>query len=193
MYQIPTSLQFNGAEHKIRNNGDYRVILDCFAALNDEEIDRTERLYACLIIFYEELEEIEDLESLGDIEEAIKAMFDFFRCGQPESTQTSPYKLIDWEGDEQMICAAINPIANTEIRTVDYMHWWTFMGYYNSIGKSMFSTVVSIRDKIVKGTKKEKWENQFIQENPQYFNWKSKSADMFKEDEELRALWESNS
>ncbi len=34
-----------------------------------------------------------------------------------------------------------------DIRSIKYMHWWTFFGLYLEIGESLFSTVVSIRDK----------------------------------------------
>lgn len=193
MYQIPVSLEFNGGEHKIANDADYRTILDCFSALNDSDITKEARIIACLIIFYEELIDIEDLDKLGDIDTAINKMFEFFRCNQPEAPQYESYRLIDWEQDEQLICSAINPIANQEIRSLPYLHWWTFMGYYNAIGKSVLATIVSIRSKIVHGEKLEKWEIKFRRENPQYFNWKSASADKFKEDEEIKALWNSNS
>lgn len=193
MYQIPTALEFNGEIHPIREKADYRVILDCFSALNDETLSKEERIVACLIIFYEELDDIESLSLLGDIEIATQKMFDFFRCNQPESPVQQHYNLIDWEQDEQLICAAINPIACAEIRSIDYLHWWTFMGYYNSIGKSVLATVVSIRSKIVHGEKMEKWENKYKRENPQYFNWKSKSAEDIALDEEVKALWNSNS
>lgn len=193
MYQLPTELEFNGTVHKIRNKGDYRIILDCFLALNDSELTKEERVYACLIIFYEDLNSLEDILSLESVDEPVKKMFDFFRCNQPETVQTAPYALIDWETDEQMICAAVNTVAHEEIRSAPYIHWWTFMGYYNSIGKSVLSTVVSIRNKIMKGKKLEKWETEFRRENPQYFAWKAKSADEIKEDEEIKALWNSNS
>lgn len=189
MYQIPVELEFNGKKHKIRNDGDYRVILDCFLALNDEELTKEERVIACLIIFYEELETLEDVNGIEDSDTWIKEMFQFFRCNQPEPPISNQYSLIDWEKDEQMICAAINPIAHDEIRSIPYLHWWTFMGYYNSIGKSVLATVVSIRNKIVRGEKMEKWETKFKRENPQYFNWKSKSADELALDEEVKALW----
>ena len=193
MYQIPTSLEFNGGEHKICNDGDYRMVLDCFSALNDSEIDEQQRLMACLVIFYDEIIELEDLKKLGDLNIATQKMFDFFRCNQPEAPQAFVYRLIDWKQDEQMICSAINPIANQEIRSMPYLHWWTFMGYYNAIGKSVLSTVVSIRNKLMRGDKMEKWERKFKIENPQYFNWQSGSADKYKEDEEIRELWNKNS
>ena len=35
MYELPTSITLKGIEHPIRNDGDYRMVLDCFNALND--------------------------------------------------------------------------------------------------------------------------------------------------------------
>ena len=52
------------------------------------------------------------------------------------------------------------------------MHWWTFISYYMGIGEGGLATVVSIRDKIIKGKKLEKYEKEFKQHNPQYFKWR---------------------
>ena len=40
MFEIPTTIELNGKEFNIRNKGDYRTILDCFAALEDAELDK---------------------------------------------------------------------------------------------------------------------------------------------------------
>lgn len=191
MYEIPVSLTVNGTTRAIRNRGDYRIVLDCFSVLNDMELTRDERYYAALIIFYEDFNELADL-SLGqdELTALIRAMFDFFNCGQPEK-QTQNYKLIDWETDSQIICAAINKVAQTEIRSLPYLHWWTFMGYYLSIGESVLSTVVGIRDKIKRGKKLEKYEREYRQNNPHYFVWDSKTAQEKEDDELIRQLWNS--
>ena len=57
MYEIPTSIQIGEQSYPIRNNGDYRMVLDCFVALNDIELSQQERLYASLIIFYDNMNE----------------------------------------------------------------------------------------------------------------------------------------
>ena len=54
MYEIPTTIELDGKEFNIRNNGDYRTILDCFNALQDAELNKQERLFASLIIFYQD-------------------------------------------------------------------------------------------------------------------------------------------
>lgn len=192
MYNIPTSITIQDRVLNIRNKGDYRVVLDCFSALNDLELDSQERMVACLIIFYEDLNSIDDVNNLSDMEQAIKEMYRFFNCGADESIGAKfNYRLIDWDKDEQMICAAINKVANSEIRLAPYIHWWTFMGYYTAVGDSLLSQVVSIRHKIVTNKKLEKYEQQFKRDNPQYFTWNHKSLEDQEADDWVRKMWGS--
>lgn len=189
MYEIPTTITVGSTEYRIRNKGDYRMVLDCFSALQDASLNSNERLFCSLIIFYEDINCIADINKFEDLEEAATKMFDFFNCGRSQSVgKKMNHKLIDWEQDSQIICSAINKVANKEVRAEPYIHWWTFMGYYSAVGESLLSTIVSIRDKIVRGKKLEKYERTFRQENPEYFVWNTNSID--DEAEELfNELW----
>lgn len=190
MYEIPTSVMIDGEEFGIRNKGDYRTILDCFAALEDAELNTQERLFSSLIIFYEDLNSPEDIDKLPNIETAIKEMYRFFNCNTPESVGAqSNHKLVDWEQDAQLICSAVNAVAGKEIRSEEYIHWWTFMGYYSAIGECPFSTIIQIRDKMVKGKKLEKYEKDFKRDNPQYFNWNSRTVSQAQADDLLKDIW----
>jgi hypothetical protein len=165
------------------------MVLDCFSALQDASLNSNERLFCSLIIFYEDINCIADINKFEDLEEAATKMFDFFNCGRSQSIgKKMNHKLIDWEQDSQIICSAINKVANKEVRAEPYIHWWTFMGYYSAVGESLLSTIVSIRDKIVRGKKLEKHECIFRQENPEYFVWNTNNID--EEAEELfNELW----
>lgn len=194
MYEIPTTIDVDGTEFHIRNDGDYRMVLDCFAALQDAELNKQERLFASLIIFYENLNDITDILNLSEsqLESAVLKMYKFFNCNQEQGVgQRRNYKLIDWEQDSQLICSAINQVANTEIRAVPYTHWWTFMGYYSAVGESLFSTVVRIRDKILRGKKLEKFEKEFRRDNPEYFVWNATTVEDEEADKLLKELWNS--
>lgn len=188
MYELPTEIIIEGHPYKIRNRGDYRIVLGAFSVLEDTELDKKERIVSALIIFYEDLNDIEDVLALPNLESAVTQMYQFFNGNKPESVKAAN-KLIDWEDDSAMICAAINNVAKTEIRALDYLHWWTFLSYYMSIGESIMSTVVSIRDKMVRGKKMEKWENEYRRENPQYFKWKRKTADEIDAEEWVKSVW----
>lgn len=189
MFSLPTSVFINGQPYGITQKGDYRMVLDCFTALNDIELDKTERIYSALIIFYEDINSIEDIfnefNEEGLIVEAVKEMYSFFDCGQNGVGANMNYKIIDWEQDEQLIASSVNKVAGVEIRAVEYLHWWTFMGYYIAVGQGVLSTVCSIRDKIVKGKKLEDYEKEFKYDNPQYFEWNHKTLEEQELDKEL--------
>lgn len=193
MYSLPISIESGGKEFRIREKGDFRLILDCFNALNDEELVEQERLISCLIIFYENFESFIDVITLSDDELAdlVKKMYNFFNCGQDHIGKELNYRLIDWDRDSQLVSAAVNKVSGFEIRNIDYLHWWTFMGYYLSVGESALSTIVSIRDKIKKGKKLEKYEQEFRNENPQYFNWDSRTIQEREDDYIIKNLWNS--
>ena len=63
-----------------------------------------------------------------------------------------------------MIFSAINKVAGKEIRSQEYMHWWTFMGLFNEIGEGMFASVINIRNKKARHKKLEKYEQEMYRE-----------------------------
>ena len=194
MYALQTTVEVAGREFHITNNGDFRMVLDCFSALGDEQLSEDYRVLASLLIFYNEFDDMADLMEYQDyLEPLVKEMYKFFNCGSesnPGAVADRP--LIDWEGDSQMISSAVNNVANKEIRAVEYMHWWTFMGYYMSVGESVLATVVGIREKVVHGKKLEKHEQEFRKKNPEYFIWKSSTVSEREADALIRELWNKN-
>ena len=196
MYTLQTEVeikvdQASFQKFHIRENGDYRMVLDCFKAMNDPELDETERVYAAMVIFYEDFDSLGDIFVHRDIIDQLQLeMIKFFNCGKEElKSNTNDHKLIDWDKDSTIICAAVNSVANCEIRALEYLHWWTFFGYYMSVGESVLSTVISIRHKIANNKKLEKYENEFRKENPEYFNIDMRSAEQKEADDYIRKLW----
>lgn len=168
------------------------MVLDCFSALNDEELDKTWRVVTCLIIFYEDFNCVEDINAVEDISPFITEMYKFFNCGEEHGVGMQvPYKIIDWELDSQLISSAINKVAGKEIRLEPYIHWWTFMGYYIAVGESPLATIVGIRSKIARGKPLDKSEKEFKRNNPQYFAWNARTVEQKEADELARKLWNS--
>lgn len=174
MYRLPTKVIVDDLEFNIRERGDFRMVLDCFKALQDEELSEDYRVLASLLIFYNELNDPYDLQEYEpQLNDLVKEMYRFINGGEESSPGAErDVSLVDWEQDSQIVCAAINNVANKEIRSLEYLHWWTFLGYYMSIGQSVLSTVVSIRDKIAHHKKLEDWEKEFKTKNPKYFVWR---------------------
>lgn len=188
MYGLPTEITINDKSYPIRNKADYRTILDIIAVCEDPDFTPQEQTLTALIIFYEGVDSIDDVftvfNSSESLNTAVGEMMGFINCYDDNIGYKTKHKVIDWVQDEQMIISAINNVAKTEVRALDYLHWWTFISYYMAVGESMLSTVVGIRDKIAKGKKLDDFEKQFKRDNPQYFRWK-------KDDEQAKAFIET--
>ena len=116
-----------------------------------------------------------------------KDLADFIACGSWDS-KPGP-TLLDWEQDAQMIVADVNKVAGTEIRAMPFLHWWTFMAYFNAIGEGQLSTLVSIRDKLRRGKKLEKWEQEYYRKNKERVDLRKRySAEELAEQERLKKL-----
>lgn len=191
MYSLQTTVEFDGYVFNIRNKGDFRMVLDCFEAINDTELEPLERMYSALIIFYEDFNDVEDVTDCEELlEKLYSEMIKFFNGGEDEvKSNTESYKLIDWKRDSNLVCSAINNVAKQEIRALDYLHWWTFLGYYTAIGECALSNIVSIRYKIAHGDKLEKNERKFKQENPEYFSLDMRSSEQKEADDYIHKLW----
>jgi len=173
MYGLPTSLEVNGTEYRIRT--DYRAVLDICAALSDPTMNNREKAIAMLLLY-------EDYESIPekDIEEALKQAAWFINCGDGVPNRPAP-KLMDWEKDFKWIVAPINRIAGTEIRALEYLHWWTFISYYYEIGDCFFAQIVNIRNKKARGKKLEKYEREFYNANRDAIDLREEITDTDKE------------
>lgn len=156
--ELPKSLSVNNIEYDIRS--DFRDILKIVCAFNDPELENEEKIYVCLCILYEDFDSIPK----SDYEAAFKAALDFIDAGAKGDNKKSP-RTMDWEQDENIMFPALNKVAGFETRTADYVHWWTFIGYYMEISEGVFSTVLSLRGKKAKNKKLEKWEREYWQAN----------------------------
>lgn len=159
---LPVEVRLDdGSYLKIRNDCDYRIVLRCFNALNDEELTMQQRTECCLIIFYENYEKIGE----NNLEVAVKEMFKIINCGEETDTEEKP-RIMDWEHDFKNLAPPISRVLGYSVRDAkNYTHYYDFIGAYQEIGECVFSTVISIRQKKLKGKRLEKWEEEFYREN----------------------------
>lgn len=160
MYDLPVSVDVNGHAYEIRS--DYRAILDIIEAINDPELTNSERAEAVLRIFYKQFEEIPP----RDYNAAINRCIWFINCGyEEERTESKPERLMDWKQDFPLIVSPVNRVLGKEIRALDYLHWWTFIGAYQEIGGCTFAQIVNIRQKKAHGKKLDKDEQEYYKKN----------------------------
>lgn len=158
--RLPKTLNVGGIQRDIRT--DYRDALVIFTAYNDVELTNDEKTQVMLECLYIDFNDIDPQYYSEAIEKGVWFL-DGGTMFVDKSVQSK--KVMDWEQDEQLIFPAINKVAGFETRAVEYMHLWTFLGFFCEIGEGLFSTVLSIRQKKNKGRKLEKHEEEFYREN----------------------------
>ena len=157
--QLPTHITIAGIDYSIRT--DFRDILNILCAFNDPDLEENERVYICLFILYEDFEDIPD----SNYQEAFEKAIHFIDQGATSNKNKPSPRVVDWEQDESLIFPAINKVAGCETRAVEYIHWWTFIGYYMEISNGVFSHVLELRSKKAKHKKLEKYEQEFWNAN----------------------------
>ena len=153
--ELPTSLAVGGKHYEIRT--DYRVVLNICQAFNDPDLTDREKCYVCVKCLYEDYHTI----PREHMQEAIEKAYWFVGGGDIPQENVQPAKTLDWEQDESIIFPAVSKVAGYEVRSVPYLHWWVFIGRFNEIGEGLFSEVISIRSKLNKRKKLEKYEREF--------------------------------
>lgn len=154
LWSLPQSLQVGGRDYGIC--ADFREILEIFGYFQDESLPDFVRWEIALGLFYQE--EIPQCHK----QEAMEKLSLFLTGGRQE--KPGP-KLLDWQRDASVIVADVNKVAGTEIRALPFVHWWTFLGWFNALGEGQLSAIVSIRSKLSRGKKLEDHEREFYREN----------------------------
>lgn len=163
---LPETLTVAGVEYPIRT--DYRNVLQVFEAFQDPELTQEEKWIVAIYLMFDDFSCADDVLQAAqggfNLEEAIKQISWFISAGQPEK-QVLEKPTYNWKQDEQIIFSAVNKVAGKETRELEYLHWWTFLGYFNEVGEGTFSFIVGIRHKLNKGKKLEKHEKEFLAQN----------------------------
>lgn len=157
MFDLPVSLEVAGKPYAIRT--DFRDILKILTAYDDPELQESEKRYICMYILYEDFGSI-PVEAYEDAYEQAMLFID-----NGMKSEANAVKTMDWEQDAPILFPAVNRAAGCEVRSLEYLHWWTFTGYFMEIRDSIYASVLSIRQKRAKGKKLEKWESEFWKNN----------------------------
>ena len=178
-WELPETAEIGGTVYEL--NTDYRDILEIIGYLNDPDRPEYLRWQIAVVLFYEG-------EILPEHQRAaMEYLASFISCGETD-TKSGP-QLMDWEQDAKAIIADVNKVAGMEIRALPYLHWWTFLSYFQAVGEGQLSTVVSIRDKLRRGKKLEQWEKEYYRENKARVDLKKRySAEELAEQERLKKL-----
>jgi len=155
---LPEALEVG--EKLISINADFRNVLTIFEAFNDPELTSEEKSYICLARLYT------STLPYYSIDEAYKKAAWFLNGGDIPLSKPEDVRVLDWKQDEAMIMPAVSKAVGTvDIRSMPFLHWWTFLGAFGEIGEGLFSTVISLRQKKARGEKLSKSEEKFWRKN----------------------------
>lgn len=156
-YQLPTTLNVGGTEYPIRT--DFRDILNILISMSDPDMEAWEKQEVMCRIMYPDWQLLPASAFSAACEKAVEFIDYTVSDSRPKS------RTMDWKQDAAIIIPAVNKVAGREVRATEYLHWWTFMGYFMEIEDGMFSQVLSIRQKKSRGKNLEKWEREFERNN----------------------------
>ena len=182
-YDLPLTVQNGSVLLKIRDRCDYRIVLKCIKALKDNELTEEQKGKCALIIFYENYNEIVDIQS------AVNEMLRIIGYDEePNQQEANTPVLMDWEHDFKQIAPPISRVLGYSVRDPkNYTHYYDFIGAYMEIGECSWATIVSIREKKQKHKKLEKWEEEFCREHPKLITL---PQNFTQEEEEFFSLFE---
>lgn len=182
---LPQTLTIGAEEYEIRS--DYRDVLQVFEAFSDPELPEGEKGIVAIKLLLEPFKYAQDVlgaqENGFDVNEAFEKIVWFIYAGK-QSGNNKELPVYDWLQDEQMIFSAVNKVAGRETRSEDYIHWWTFLGWFNGIGEGDFSFVVGIRNKLNHGKKLEKYEREYLSKHKDVVRIKKRMTEEEKKEEE---------
>lgn len=178
-WSLPKTATIGGKQYSL--NTDFRDVLEIIRYLTDENRPMYMRWRIAIGLFFDQ-EVPEEYH-----QEAMQYLSDFISYGAQDS-KPGP-KLIDWEQDANLIVGEVNKVAGCEIRSIPFVHWWTFLSYFQGIGEGQLSTVVSIRKKKAQRKKLEKWEQEFYSANKTMIDLKTKETEEERRIKEQMILW----
>ena len=141
LWALPETVRFAGRDWRVRS--DFRDVLALLRWLDgsaDPALTESERWYVALALFYQDFGCIKP----ENYREACEQMATFIQAGRPDAGPFAP-RLMDWQQDAAL----------------PHLHWWSFLGWFDSIADGPFATVVALRDKLRRGKKLEPWERDY--------------------------------
>lgn len=154
LWQLPQKAILSGKCYPFY--ADYRDILQIIGYLGDEKLPVSFRWEIALQLYYKR-------PVAPAHKQAAMAYLGRFLCRDQEDVPAP--KLICWRQDADAIIADINRISGREIRSEEFVHWWTFLSWFDSIGPGQLSQRLSIRQKLRRGEKLTPEEREFYRLN----------------------------
>lgn len=147
MIEYPEFAEIDGVQYKI--NTDYRVALNCFDAIEDENLNDISRAFAIItLLFGYKNEETGEIEGVPDnTNEALRIADKYLRCGNENVSTSNTKKDMDFNYDMKYIKASFLSDYGIDLDEVEHMHYWKFCDLIGGLTEqSVLSKVRDLRN-----------------------------------------------
>lgn len=176
---LPKTLFVKDKEYKIQT--DFRIYLSILQLFEDNEISQFDKVDIMLRCIYDDC----DFDDLEEAFNEAKKFLDRQSNSKKEDFSSTPI-MFSWTQDIHLIMDAILKVNNgVDIREKEYVHWWTFLGMFNSITESTFTEVLRIRHKISFVEKMTDQEKEFYNNNRDLIDLKIEDERLSRESDSL--------
>ena len=128
---LPKEVNLSGVRVPVRTN--FRVWMQIEQLFGDPETTSKERVLGALALAYEHPDE------LTDIQEAMKGLLWFYRCGQPrdprmekKAEKVGVKRIYDYDQDAELFYAAFMEQYHIDLTSCE-MHWWQFKALFHGL------------------------------------------------------------
>lgn len=148
----PSKMEINGKIYSI--NTDYRVALSCFRAINDTEINDTERALAIITLL------LGKNVDMKDYEQCLQKCAVFLRCGKLKNDSPDEADM-DYLQDEERIRTSIRQCYHLNLNEVNYLHWYEYNELIEGLTEeSLLNKIRELRTYDLSDEKDEKRKNR---------------------------------
>lgn len=139
---VPNSIEVGGKNYDI--NSDFRVSVLFEMMMSDDELTEREKVQKALELYYPIIPD--------NINEAIKKMLWFYRCGKESKAVTGEgngmkrEQIYNYEYDDKYIYSAFVSQYNINLQSIPYLHWWEFKSLFDSLSQdNLFVKIMHYR------------------------------------------------
>lgn len=126
-------------------NSDFRIGIQIFQALNDNELSEMEQVYkSCELLF--DADGVEQLPDMKTMQEGVQWFLSGWYTDNPVKSSGKESKDMDYDIDQWRIFSAFLTQFGINLNETD-MHFWVFMGLLSTLSECAFTRVIDIRTK----------------------------------------------
>lgn len=167
---------------------DFEVGIMISQCMRDESLSSLEKICtAAGLLFGDEPENYP--QNYEEISEALQWFLngwnqDNVSAGKKSGSKKNEAETMNFDTDQWRIYAAFKEQYGIDLNTIEYLHFWVFMGLLTSLEECTFTRVISIREKKI-DSKMSKEEKSFLQKAKEMF--KIRKPEEYEESEEESA------